>query len=346
MKVSIIITSYNYERYLAATIDSALSQTWKDLEVIVLDDGSTDSSPEIMRRYEGRAKLIFQENGGHAAAFNVAYMHATGDAILFLDSDDVLEPHAIERMMAVWKPGMSKIHFPLDIIDETGKKSGGRVPRAALPEGDLLPQMLATGMYVSPPNSGNLFSRAFLDAVLPMPAEEWNYGPDCYLVFLAPFFGEVGAVQEPLGLYRRHAASITNITEADSAQLIRKLSSMLEADRRLRALLEEASHKRGLELSPEAVVSHWLHLKVRLSLHKIDTRETALPEGGPFRIAARLIRAVWRSDELSVRSRMEFTAWTMLVATLPPRSAAPLIRLAFAPGDRGRVLRQMVKRWA
>ncbi|MDX1978799.1 MAG: glycosyltransferase [Bryobacteraceae bacterium] len=337
MKVSIVITSYNYERYLEAAIDSALAQTYPHTEVVVIDDGSTDGSQDIMRRYEGRAKLIFKQNGGQGSAFNIAYLHTTGEGVLFLDSDDVLEPNAVAEVVKVWRPGYSKVHFPLRIVDETGRATGGCVPRAPLPQGSLAAELLETGMYVSPPNTGNVFCRRFLDQVLPMPEKEWVYGPDCYLVFLAPFFGEVGAVQQPLGLYRRHTASVTNITKATPEGVVEKLLDMLENDRKLRRLLEKFSRDQGLSLAPEAVTSHWLHLKLRLALRKLGYAID--PSEGAARLCARMLRSVWSASDLNLRGRMEFTAWVLLVASLPGKTSMPLIRLAFAPGDRPAVIR-------
>jgi glycosyltransferase involved in cell wall biosynthesis len=337
MKVSIVITSYNYERYLDAAISSALGQTYPEIEVVVVDDGSTDASPEIMRRYEGRARLIFKENGGQGSAFNAAYAACTGDCVLFLDSDDVLEPEAVAEAMKVWRAGFSKVHFPLRIVDESGRATGGCVPRAPLPQGALAGELLETGMYVSPPNTGNIFSRRFLDEVMPMPERDWVYGPDCYLVFLAPFFGDVGAVQRPLGLYRRHNASVTNITLAPAQEVMAKLLDMLENDRRLRSLLEKFSSARGLRLAPDAVTSHWLHLKLRLALRKLGY--VIDPSEGAARLGIRMLRAVWSASDLNLRGRLEFTAWVLLVALLPGKASMPLIRLAFAPGDRPTVIR-------
>lgn len=342
MKVSIIVSSYNYEKFLAAAIDSALNQTHPDVEVIVVDDGSTDSSPAIMRRYEGRAKLLHKPNGRQASAFNFAFPHATGDLVLFLDSDDLLEPHAVERIAAAWEPGFSKIHFPLEIMGEDGVALGARVPRAHLPEGALLEDLLETGLHVSPPISGNAFSREYLAKIFPIPEKEWIYGPDTYLIFLAPFHGRIGAIHECLGRYRRHGNSLTNVTTSDAPELVRRLRPMLESNFRLRRLLETYADRQGLRLSPDAVTSHWLHLKVVLSLRKagaLDRNEGA----GPVRLAGQLLRAVWRSPDLGLAGRIQFSIWTALMGALPGSAVTPLIRLGFAPGDRRAVLMSLVK---
>lgn len=97
MSVSIIIPSYNQELYLEESIESCLSQTLKPHEIIVIDDGSTDHSLELARKYEDRGvKVISQVNKGLASARNTGIMNATGDWILPLDADDILDNRAIE----------------------------------------------------------------------------------------------------------------------------------------------------------------------------------------------------------------------------------------------------------
>ena len=100
-KISIIIPVYNVEEYLKRCVDSALQQTLQDLEIILVDDGSPDNSPEICDRYaaaEDRVKVIHKENGGLASARNAGLKIAQGDYIFFLDSDDWLESDGIETL--------------------------------------------------------------------------------------------------------------------------------------------------------------------------------------------------------------------------------------------------------
>src|SRR5690242_16227633 len=100
MLVSIIIDNYNYGRYLAAAIDSALSQTHQPLEVIVVDDGSTDDSRAVLDRYAGRVIAITQANAGQASALNAGFARSHGEAVIFLDADDVLLPEQAARVAA------------------------------------------------------------------------------------------------------------------------------------------------------------------------------------------------------------------------------------------------------
>lgn len=102
--VSIIIPAYNTGKYLCECLDSVLRQTWRDMEVIVVNDGSTDATEEIARGYaarDGRVKLITVSNGGQAAARNIGLDRAEGEWIAFVDSDDILYPRAIESLMGI-----------------------------------------------------------------------------------------------------------------------------------------------------------------------------------------------------------------------------------------------------
>ena len=99
-KVSVLITAYNAEQWLAETLDSAVGQTWPNVEVIVVDDGSTDDTQAVARRFEsGTVKVIHQENRGACAARNCALAEAQGTFIQYLDADDLLAPDKIERQM-------------------------------------------------------------------------------------------------------------------------------------------------------------------------------------------------------------------------------------------------------
>ncbi len=101
MKVSVIVPVYNTEKYLGQCLDSICAQTLKDIEIICVDDGSTDSSPEILARYQAkdeRIQVYTQENKYAGAARNLGKSHASGEYLAFWDSDDFFEPEALELL--------------------------------------------------------------------------------------------------------------------------------------------------------------------------------------------------------------------------------------------------------
>lgn len=100
-KISIIIPVYNVEKYLETCLESVINQTMSELEIICVNDGSTDRSPEILEEFaknDERIKIINKENGGIASARNKALDHVKGDYIGFVDSDDWIEPHMYETL--------------------------------------------------------------------------------------------------------------------------------------------------------------------------------------------------------------------------------------------------------
>lgn len=103
-KISVIVPVYNSKDYLDECVESILTQTYKNLELILVDDGSTDESLEVCRRWErldSRVRAIHQENAGPGAARNTGIDNATGDYLAFVDSDDTVKSNAYERMLSL-----------------------------------------------------------------------------------------------------------------------------------------------------------------------------------------------------------------------------------------------------
>jgi glycosyltransferase involved in cell wall biosynthesis len=105
VRISVIIPCYNAEPYVAQTIRSVLEQTRPADEVIVVDDGSTDGSVEEVRQFGDRIRLLTGRNGGASPTRNKGLAHATGEALMFLDADDVLGPRALEALVDALRPG-------------------------------------------------------------------------------------------------------------------------------------------------------------------------------------------------------------------------------------------------
>jgi len=103
LKVSAIIPTYNSSEYIRTTIQSVINQTYKNIEVIIIDDGSTDNTTDIIHQYFPEINIIHQENGGASKARNTGINIATGELIAFLDSDDLWLPNKIEKQVAVFK---------------------------------------------------------------------------------------------------------------------------------------------------------------------------------------------------------------------------------------------------
>lgn len=99
-RVSVIIPTFNYGHFLPSTLDSVISQPFPELEIVVVDDGSTDATHQVLEPYRQNIKYVFQENTGLSAARNKGIENSTGEFILFLDADDLLGPNLIQKQTA------------------------------------------------------------------------------------------------------------------------------------------------------------------------------------------------------------------------------------------------------
>ena len=147
--VSIVISNYNYGRYLRAAIDSALAQTYPPIEVVVVDDGSTDDSREVIESYGARILPVFKSNGGQGSAINAGFAASRGEIVMFLDADDEFLTDAVDEVIKVWRPGVAKAQFQLELIDDCGKLLGRRVPHfeGFVPNGDIRDRIVRFGEY-------------------------------------------------------------------------------------------------------------------------------------------------------------------------------------------------------
>jgi glycosyltransferase involved in cell wall biosynthesis len=120
-RVSVVITCYNYGKYLQNCIDSVLSQSYRPFEVIIVDDGSTDNTPEVIETFKKKLKLtyIWQSNAGQASAKNVGIMKSSGEFIAFLDADDLWCSDKLERQMRLFTDkGIGVVYCRARYLDE------------------------------------------------------------------------------------------------------------------------------------------------------------------------------------------------------------------------------------
>ena len=126
LKVSVIIPTYNNGKYICEAIDSIFAQTYSDYEIIVIDDGSTDNTKEIIERFSGRLRYIYKKNGGISSARNAGIHASKGKYLAFLDADDVWLPEILEKQIKVLEKNtkVGLVYTAKYMMDETGRLTG------------------------------------------------------------------------------------------------------------------------------------------------------------------------------------------------------------------------------
>lgn len=206
--VSVIVPVYNRENLVSETIQSILAQTYEPIEIILINDGSTDSSLSILRKFETRfpdqIRVINQANQGQTIARNNGIRVARGEYIAFLDSDDLWLPNKLERQIPLFEHGVGLVYSGIEVIDEQG-----RVIRAEPADkritGEIYPKLLVnnrmTGGTVvvtaeALKNVGT-FSTEF------KAAENWDLWLRVCKVY------EARVVPDPLIKYRVHSSNMS-----------------------------------------------------------------------------------------------------------------------------------------
>ncbi len=326
MRVSIVIDNYNYVAFVAKAIESSLAQTHADVEVIVVDDGSTDESVEVIKRFGDRVQLIVKPNGGQGSAYNAGFAQSSGEIVIFLDADDWLYPEAAERIVAAWRSDVSKVQFPLLMVDREGRSLGRQVPHH-LHDHQALALVREFGTYGSPPGSGNAYGAPFLRQVLPMDEAQWKLAADSVPILLAPAYGQLVTLPEPLGAYRLHRP-------ADDGSLLMNnaptgLWSEYERADSTKRFVEVALARINKNPRVPQLLAPW---EARLAAVCVRFGgDRALGKSGSPQPSAKLMRlafqSVWRWPMIGLGMKLMLSVWMMGVVLLPRPLALRLAQL-------------------
>ena len=171
--VSILINNFNYARFVGEAIDSALQQDYPQLEVVVVDDGSTDDSREIIKRYGDRVRCVFQPNSGQAAAFNAGFVASRGEIICFLDADDRFTADKARVISDVYEahPTAGWVFHPLTLFGTEQQLADEVTPGTDVCVDARSDAASGRLKVATPATSGLTFRRGLLGRLLPMPVE-------------------------------------------------------------------------------------------------------------------------------------------------------------------------------
>ena len=214
-RVSVIVTNRNYGRYLEACLNSVFNQSHGDLEVIVVDDGSTDDSLAVLQRYP-RVVVLHADGVGQAAALNAGFRACSGEVICLLDADDVWDRDKVAVVVDVLQrnPQVDWIRHNLRVTNEALKPLGTQVPDIRQAGAILASAWRAAERIVTAPTSALAFRRVLADSLFPLPTTlcmngacvSMRWDADAILVARATASGARGwSSNVTLGSYRRHA---------------------------------------------------------------------------------------------------------------------------------------------
>lgn len=338
--VSIVIDNYNYGRFIAAAIRSALAQTYAPVEVIVVDDGSTDDSRRVIESFGDRIRAIYQENRGQSAAFDTGFYAARGEIVIFLDSDDALHPDAAAEAARRMAPGVSKVQYALASVDADGHFLGNVFPNfpAGLGPATIRAEALRTALYPCPPTSGNAYARWFLERVMPLP--RMTSGADGPINTVAPLYGDVVTIDRPLAWYRVHGGN----DGAQKTLAAYKFARFIRHDQNRAEFLRQHAARLGLALEGDPLDRAVLHLQYRIASLVLRPEAHPVPGETTSQVLGRAIRAT-RALGDNPAAKAALVAWFLAVASAPRPIAEKLFALRFVPASRpkliGAVLRKL-----
>ena len=238
-KVSVIIPTYNRESFISETIESVLSQTYKDFEIIVIDDGSTDSTIRTLEKFGSKIKLMIQKNSERAVSRNNGVKNSTGEYIAFLDSDDVWEKYKLEKQVEILenKKDIILVYGQCLRINEKSKKIKNANRQLKGFSGSVFEKLLLRNFISSPTP---MIRREYFEKISGfeskyIPYEDWELWLRCSLL------GKFYFLTRPVAYYRIHPEQSVKLATAEKIEQV--TTRLLEDSFKLRTLSDEIKKK-------------------------------------------------------------------------------------------------------
>lgn len=207
MKISVLIPSYNYAKYLPSALDSILNQTCQDFEIVIVDDGSRDDTEKVIQPYlkDKRIRYFYQKNGGPAKALNNALQYAGGEYVAFMDADDWWYPEKLTEQKRVLdgQPNISLCYSNMAYMDYTGKLYG---PLLENHSENNDPRELLLNCYIKSP-SCVMVRKSVLDKAGAFKLGVVNHDHDMWLRFIE--VSKIYYIEKCLSGYRYHQTQVS-----------------------------------------------------------------------------------------------------------------------------------------
>jgi glycosyltransferase involved in cell wall biosynthesis len=313
-RVSVLIDTYNHERFIERAIASVLEQDvpLDDVEILVVDDGSTDRTLDIVRQFEPRVRLIRKPNGGQASAFNAGFSHALGSIIATLDGDDWWAKQKLRRVLETLEanPTIGIVGHGLYEQYSDERPNGLILPGRSyhLDLNSTQNAELFRHLAAFFGTSRMTIRKPILDHILPIP-EELTIEADEYIFTLALAIGSAMILNEPLCYYQIHSGNLFQFGKFEPMKARRKMNV-------LNVLMRELPPKlRTLGASEEIIATLFLGTRVEVGRMRLS-----LDGGSPLESFA-VERAAFKAAQQKVTWRYRlFRAFVLLqTLLLPPR---------------------------
>jgi len=318
-KLAIIIACYNYESFVDRAIQSILKQARDDCELVVVDDGSTDGSWDVISRSGVTAFRI--ENSGARRACLFGLDKTRAPFVLFLDADDELKPGSLGKIIDRLDQDVAKLQFPLTRIDADGNVISGAFPplETFRSRDSLARHVLRSGVYRSPPTSGNVFRRDLCELLR---EADYDKFVDGVILLAAPFFGDVVSISEEIGCYRIHGRNDSGLGRSpDAASFQRDIDRYLARMEHLRTVIRRREPNQDL-FDPRETF-YFRELKFCLDIAS-GQRPRAL-----LGLVPKLL-----GEPFSVKNKVAMAAFYTLASVLPNDRGKALLAFRFKTGPR------------
>lgn len=276
-KVSVLITSYNYEEFLPRSIESVLRQSWRPVEIIVSDDGSEDHSCDVINSYVEQGEpvvLVRNTHSGMAGCLNSAFAASSGKIICLLDADDHFMPGKLEAVVSAFQanPESGFCVHRTQRMDQRGRLGGAFPLLQDLPTGDCTETTIRnSGVLMGlPPTSALSLRREIADKIFPIPTYYTGYAEQL-IHRLAPLITEVCSVERPLSSWTQHRRNDQNSSQVKVERLAREIRFM--------EMLWQDQHRFLLQFNPalaaelQQLQQNALYVKMRYIIGRLNSEK-------------------------------------------------------------------------
>jgi glycosyltransferase involved in cell wall biosynthesis len=253
--VSVIVPSYNYLRYIGQSLESVINQDYPNVEIIVVDDGSTDGSPEYLESLGAPIRVFHQKNQGVSVARNHGIFESKGEFIAFLDADDFWDSSKISKQMnLVLSTGVDLVYSSVNLVSPDGNKILGAMQPRFKGKCGVYFRRYPSRAVITLGTSNALFRKKLIiksgifDPMLSISAD-WDFFRRVCDYAIVDF------IEEPLTFYRQHHENMSNYSKSFASDTLRCVKKMV---------IDDYSHSSKMERYQLLLKTHLLVLKYRL----------------------------------------------------------------------------------